>query len=210
MDTELKNARDSINWLALLVDLGVRPATAGRWADAFTETLADDSDPVAVAHFLGQALHESSLLERVEENLRYSAERLTEVWPKRFPTIEAARPYAFNAPALAEKVYQGRMGNVEPGDGYKYRGRGPIQLTGRDNYAEMERLTGLPLVDSPDLVAQPAVGLRVSVLWFGNNASGKIPEGVEAVTRAVNGGVNGLAERAELTARALERLTQEA
>lgn len=199
--------RDSITWLTILVDLGVRPQTAGRWADSFADIL-NGSDDVAIAHFLGQALHESGMLEHVEENLRYSAGRLMEVWPKRFPTLESAQPYAYNAPALAEKVYQGRMGNVSPGDGYKYRGRSPMMITGLDNYAALQEQTGLPLVESPDLLAQPRHGLFASVVWFGNNASGKIPDGVEAVTRAVNGGVIGLAQREALTARAIKRLTE--
>lgn len=200
---------DAVQWLSVLTDLGVRPQTAGRWADAFADVL--ESSPgqrVGLAYFLGQILHESGMLEHVEENLRYSAERLTAVWPTRFPTLESARPYANNAPALAEKVYQGRLGNTEPGDGYKYRGRGPLQVTGRANYAALEEQTGLPLVDSPDLLAQPRAGLTAAAVWFGNNASGKIPDGVEAVTRAVNGGVHGLAQREALTALALQKLTE--
>jgi putative chitinase len=199
--------RDAIAWTAILVDLGVRPQTAGRWADAFAEVLVN-SDDEAIAFFLGQILHESGMLEHVEENLRYSADRLVAVWPHRFPTVEAARPYSYNAPALAEKVYQGRLGNTEPGDGYKYRGRGPIQVTGRANYAALEEQTGLPLVANPDLLTQPRAGLMAAAVWFGHNAAQHIPDGVEAVTRAVNGGVNGLAQRKALTERALEKLTE--
>jgi putative chitinase len=200
--------RDAIEWVDILVKLGVKPQTAGKWADAFAEVV--DGDDLAIAHFLGQMLHESAHLEHVEENLRYSAERLTKVWPKRFPTIEAAAPYANDPAKLANRVYGGRMGNLQPGDGFKYRGRGPIQLTGYDNYRWAEEKTGIPLVDNPDLLTQPYTGLRVAVVWFEYNAVGKIPDGVEAVTKAVNGGVNGLADREALTASAINALTKEA
>jgi predicted chitinase len=72
----------------------------------------------------------------------------------------------------------------------------------------MERLTGLPLLDNPDLLTQPRAGLLASIVWFQNNAAGRIPDGVEAVTRAVNGGVNGLAEREALTALATQQLSE--
>ncbi len=199
--------RDAIEWLSVLTDLGVRPQTAAKFADAFAE-FVDDED-VENAYFLGQVLYESGGLERMEENLNYRAERLVEVWPSRFPTLEIARQYERNPAKLAEKVYQGRMGNTEPGDGFKYRGRGPIHLTGRDNYTEMAAETGLPLVESPDLVAQPYAGIRVAVTWFRKYASAKIADGVDAVTYVVNGGYNGLQKRTDLTIQALERFTQE-
>ena len=85
-------------------------------------------------YFLAQLGHESNGLTHKEENLNYSAKRLTEIWPSRFPTLDSAKPFAFNPEKLANKVYGGRMGNTEPGDGYRYRGRGYIQLTGRETY----------------------------------------------------------------------------
>ena len=166
-------------------------------------------DHTTAAHFLGQVLHESLMLTRLEENLRYSARRLMEVWPLRFPTLEIAQQYAGNGPKLAEKVYTGRLGNTESGDGWKYRGRGLIMVTGRKNYTALAALTGLDLVNSPDLLAQRGPALRASLLWFQNNASRRIPDGVAAVTQAVNGGLTGLADRERLTALALTALTAE-
>src|SRR5256885_1044045 len=100
--------------------------------------------PLRLAHFLAQILHESGGLTIAEENLDYSARRMTQVWPRRFPTLADAAPYAHNPRTLAAKVYNGRMGN-RPGsdDGYSYRGRGLMQTTGRENYARMGRLCGV-------------------------------------------------------------------
>jgi len=95
--------------------------------------------PARICHFLAQCFVESSGFTDAEEDLSYSAKRLTQVWPKRFPTIESAQPYARNPEALANKVYGGRMGNTESGDGWKYRG-GLKQLTGKDNAPAAARL----------------------------------------------------------------------
>lgn len=98
--------------------------------------------PNRLQFFLAQLGHESSGLTVDEENLDYSAARLMAVWPSRFPTLAAAQPYAHNPRALANKVYGGRLGNIGPDDGWKYRGRGYIQLTGRDAIARSARLRG--------------------------------------------------------------------
>lgn len=90
-----------------------------------------------LAYILATAHHETGArFAPVQENLNYSAKRLTQVWPSRFPTIAAATPYANNPRALANKVYGGRMGNTGPDDGWLYRGRGLVQITGKDNYAK--------------------------------------------------------------------------
>jgi putative chitinase len=119
-----------------------------------------------VLGFLSTALEESGGLRLLVENLNYSAERAAEVWPSRFPTAAAAAPFAHNPPALADKVYGGRMGNTAPGDGWKFRGRGLIQITGHDNYAALAKETGLPFVDRPDLVNDPAHLLECAVALF--------------------------------------------
>src|SRR4029453_2056107 len=89
-----------------------------------------------IAAFLAQLAHESGEFERLRESLNYSAERLTKVWPNRFPTVAAAEPFARNEQKLGNKVYANRLGNGDEasGDGFRYRGRGLIQLTGRANY----------------------------------------------------------------------------
>lgn len=118
--------------------------------------------PRRLRHWLANLHHESLGLTRLEENLNYSAKRLTEVWPKRFPTLASAQPYALNPRALAEKVYGGRMGNTKPGDGWKYRGRSLQMLTGEDNYARASVWTGLDLRANPDLAARPDVSAKIS------------------------------------------------
>jgi putative chitinase len=115
--------------------------------------------------FLSTALEESGFRNLVE-NLNYSAERLVQVWPSRFPTVAAAGPYARSPRALANCVYGGRMGNTGPDDGWRYRGQGLIQITGRDNFARLEKITGLPLVNQPELATKPEHLLECSVALF--------------------------------------------
>ena len=116
--------------------------------------------------FLSTALEETGGFRVLSENLNYSAERAAEVWPSRFPTAEAAFAVAHNPRALANRVYGGRMGNVGPDDGWRYRGQGLIQITGRNNFARLEGLTGLPLVAHPEFATDPAHLLEVSVALF--------------------------------------------
>lgn len=99
------------------------------------------------------------------ENLNYSAKRLMQVWPKRFPTLKSAAPFANNPKALAEKVYGGRMGN-EPGEGWLYIGRGVGQATGEDNYELAERLTGIPFTKDPALMGRADESVQAALaLW---------------------------------------------
>lgn len=160
------------------------------------------ASPLRLAHFLAQVFHESGRLTRWEENLRYSAERLTQVWPRRFPTLESALPYAGNPEALAEKVYGGRMGNVNPGDGFAYHGRGLIQVTGRDIYARVGDALDLPLVDVPSLACHPDHALAIACqVWRMKDCNAPADmDDIEDVTRRINGGLNGLEDRAKLLA----------
>ena len=116
-------------WRAALQQLGVADALVDVWAPVFTDNMPRMGRK-SEAHFVSQVLHESGGLRWLEENLNYSAARLVAVWPRRFPTEDRARPYARNPERLANNVYGGRMGNTEPGDGWRYRGRGLIQITG--------------------------------------------------------------------------------
>lgn len=165
------------------------------WAAALSDALAwaeiDDVD--TVAHFLAQLGHESADLTRLEESLYYTAKRLCTVWPSRFPNIKAARPYARNPEALANNVYSGRLGNTEPGDGWRFRGRGPIQLTGRDNYARCQHATGLPLLDHPERLATvPRYGATAAAWYWRERVNAT---DVLGITKQVNGGRHGLADR---------------
>lgn len=166
-------------------------------ADAFA--LAQINTPLRLAHFLAQISHESNGGSVLEENLNYSAKRMTEVWPSRFPTIAAAQPFAHNPKALAIRTYGGRLGNrpAPSTDGHDFRGRGYIQLTGRDNYAKIGALCGLDLINHPDLANAPASALKVACgFWLRANCNpGADEDSIEIVTRKINGGLIGLSDR---------------
>jgi putative chitinase len=148
-------------------------------------------------YFLAQLGHESSGLTCKEESLSYSAERLTKVWPSRFPSVEFAKAYERNPQKLANFVYSGRMGNVNPGDGYRYRGRGYIQLTGRDAYREVGQIAGLDLENNPDLASKPEHAVRIAcAFWSWKKLNPTCDAGDFAgLTRRINGGLNGLTDR---------------
>lgn len=155
------------------------------------------------ANFFGQCHHESGGFRVYKENLNYSADGLLKVFPKYFPTMTVARTYARDAEAIANKVYANRMGNgdVLSGDGYRFRGRGAIQLTGRDTYQAFAnsdpKFAGV--MDNPDLVATDFA--FESALWFfGANDIMRLcvdtsDRTIEKVTRKINGGTNGLVDR---------------
>lgn len=157
-----------------------------------------------VAHWLGQLSHESGGFTRLEENLNYSAERLMQVWPGRFPTYSLAQPYQHNSEALANKVYGKRLGNTEEGDGWRYRGGGWMQITGRDNYTRIGKAIGLDLEARPELLRQPGPASDAAgAFWSSHNLNDLADaDDVAAITRIINGGVTGLAERAAAVAHA--------
>ena len=150
--------------------------------------------PRRVAAFLATIAHESNGGRRLEENLSYSAHRLVAVWPRRFPTLQTAYPYERNPEGLAERVYGGRMGNVRPGDGWRYRGRGLIMLTGAAGYAEAAEATGLPLLSQPDLAAEPEGAAAIACWWWHANGCNELADAgeVEPWRKRVNGGLIGL------------------
>lgn len=153
-----------------------------------------------VTHFLAQLHHESAGFTRLLENLNYTAVRLTQVWPTRFPTVAAAMPYANNPEALANKTYGGRMGNTAPGDGWKYRGRGLIQLTGKDAYAKASEWTGLDLVATPEMAGVPQHAARIAADFWAEKGLNELADtgDIRAITLKINGGLNGLEERDRL------------
>jgi len=192
-------------WRAALVQLGVPEYRVDPWAPVFADNMPRMGRR-ARAHFVSQVLHESGFLGRLEENLSYSAERLCAVWPKRFPNPDRARPYARNPEGLANYVYGGRMGNIDPGDGWRYIGRGLIQITGRSNYELIAELTGMDVVTTPDLLTEPNAALLSALAWWGESLPEADDMSVEQVTRVVNGGLNGLDERKRLFERAMRVL----
>lgn len=150
-------------------------------------------------YFLAQLGHESEGLTHKEENLNYSATGLMKTWPSRFPTLEFAKKYERNPEKIANFVYGGRMGNVNPGDGYRFRGRGYIQLTGRETYREIGRIAGLDLENNPELASRPEHAVRIACAfwnWKRINPSCDVGDYKE-VTRKINGGDNGWADRLE-------------
>lgn len=171
------------------------------------------------ANFLAQVLHESQNFGRMVESLDYKAASLRATWPTHF-TEEQAEKYGRTAehPAnqrmIAQLAYNGRMGNApDSEDGWRYRGRGPIQLTGKANYLRCGTAIGYDLLASPELVQEPDVGCVVAGwFWAVGNATGKslnpLAERMDvgAVTRAINGGNLGLVERSNLAQRALRAL----
>ena len=163
------------------------------------------ANALRVAHFMAQVLHESGALGLEYENLSYSAERLPVVWPSRFKPKGPLDPaqYARNPEALANEVYGGRMNNTAAGDGFRYRGRGLLQLTGKDSYAQATTMVRQFTPDSADFVADP--DQVVSTLWCVEVAAAiwdakacnalADQDNIEAITKKINGGTVGLPER---------------
>jgi putative chitinase len=189
-------------WNQILIRCKVKPTIAAVWSVVFADVIKAESfsqGDMELDDFLGQILHESHGLSQFCENLNYSPERLCQVWSSRFPTLADARPYARNPEALANKVYGGRMGNVEPGDGWRFRGRAPIQITGRANYAFVGDLMGQDLTVMPELLEQPRFALEACILWWEDRIPDTMLGDPEKVTKRVNGGLIGLADREYLT-----------
>ena len=149
------------------------------------------------ACFIGQCMHESAGFKLLEENLHYSSGALMRTWPSRFPDQDTADKFANNPEKIANKVYGGRMGNVEDGDGWKYHGRGLIQLTGKDNYANCGSGLGVDLLSNPEWVATPEYA-SLSAGWFWNkkglNELADVMD-IETMTKRINGGTLGIDDR---------------
>lgn len=158
--------------------------------------------PLRLAHFLAQCGHESGGFRATQENLNYSAKGLNGIFKKYFPTEAAAAPYARNPQKIANKVYASRMGNGNEasGDGFKFRGRGYIQLTGKDNYTAFGRAINEDMTANPDKVASTYALLSAAWFFSKNGLHRMADEGatdavVTKITKRVNGGTIGLADR---------------
>jgi putative chitinase len=177
------------------------PELAAKWADALNETcerFAIDS-PFRIAGFLSQTAHESGGFKFVKENLNYSAASLMRVWPSRFPTLEIAQAYAMNPEKIANKTYSSRMGNGDEasGDGWKYIGRGLIQLTGKNNYVAYSMACDNEALTKPEIVEQPKYAAE-SAGWFWDvNKLNTLADAQDVVgmTKRINGGTHGLDDR---------------
>lgn len=158
--------------------------------------------PLRLSHFLAQCGHESGGFRITQENLNYSAKGLQGIFKKYFPSEAIALDYAKKPQKIANRVYGGRMGNGNEasGDGFKFRGRGYIQLTGRDNYTAFGKSIGVAIEDNPDLVATDYALASAAWFWSKNNLNkiadtGATDAAVTMITKRVNGGTIGLADR---------------
>ena len=157
--------------------------------------------------FIGQCSHECGNFRLLEENLNYKAATLMKLWPKRFPTLEKANEYSGNAKKIANSVYSSRMGNRDEnsGDGYRFRGRGCIQLTGHANYFHASKALGVDFVANPDLVSTPQYAALTGG-WFWDTHKLNDPANsldYAKVTKIINGGLIGLDDRIKHVQQAL-------
>jgi len=161
-----------------------------------------------ISHFLAQVIHESGNFKNTEENLRYSAAGLLKTFSKRFKTLEEAKLYEKQPQKIANKVYSNRkdLGNGDElsGDGWRFRGRGFIQITGRNNYSKLSTDLKIDFITNPDLLLTTKYAcLSAGWFWNVNNLNVKADKGnsksvVEKITLVVNGGKNGLGSRIEI------------
>ena len=184
------------------------------WVEPLNETFLRFNilTPNAQSAFIGQCGHECGNFKILEENLNYKAATLMRLWPKRFPTLEIANAYAGNAKRIANKVYADRMGNRDEasGDGFRFRGRGCIQLTGHSNYFHAGKALGVDFVMEPDLVATPKYAAMTAGWYWQTHGCNEIAESADWVklTKKINGGTIGLEDRIKHTKEALEALSQ--
>jgi putative chitinase len=155
-----------------------------------------------LSHFLSQCSHESGGFKHTVENLNYSVKGLLTVFPKYFKQLGLAEAYARKPEKIASRVYSNRMGNGDEGscDGWTYRGRGYIQLTGKNNYMDFDKFVDDNIMDNPDLVSKK-YPLQSAAWFFSKNRlhiladKGSSEDVVKTITKKINGGTNGLIDR---------------
>ena len=183
------------------------------WVPALNDTFArfGIATPRQQAGFIGQCSHECGNFKILEENLNYRASTLLRLWPKRFPTQEIANSYERNPKKIANMVYASRMGNRDEssGDGYRFRGRGCIQLTGHSNYYHAGQALGIDFVKDPDLVATPTYAALTAGWFWSTHKCNELAEAGDwtGLTKKINGGTIGLADRVKHINEALTLLT---
>ena len=200
-----------------IVAAGVKQATAEKWTAAVAAACQEFGidTPQRIAGFLSQCAHESGGFERLQENLNYSAEGMAGIWPKRFavmgPDGKPVKKDGKNQPnkfalalhrkpeMIANVVYSSRMGNgpIESGEGWKYRGRGLKQLTGKSNHMECSQGLGVDLVENPDLLLEPTYAARSAAWFWQKNKCNTFADvgDIEGLTKRINGGLIGIADR---------------
>ncbi|WP_426237528.1 glycoside hydrolase family 19 protein [Pseudomonas sp. TWP3-2] len=212
-DTVMDKVQDGKDYVAdkatSVADAGsnvLYKATGGKFGSSSSNAAKDQliqamdaggiTDPKSKAMLMANVDHESGGFKKSEENLNYSAKRLQEVFPKYYKDADSARADAGNPEAIANKVYGGRMGNKDPGDGYKFRGRGALQLTGRAQYEEMGKKLGVDLVNNPELAADPKYSAQIAVQHWKSSGADKAAQAgdMDKARKLTNGGTNGLAD----------------
>jgi putative chitinase len=184
-----------------------------QWVDALNETFQRFGilSPIQQASFIGQCGHECGQFKILEENLNYKAETLMKLWKSRFPTIDIANEYARNPKKIANKVYASRMGNRDEasGDGYRFRGRGCIQLTGHANYFHAGQACGEDFVMNPDLVATPKYAAMTAGWFWSTHKLNQYADTRDflMMTKKINGGIIGLDDRIKHINHALDILS---
>lgn len=184
----------------------IMPSASDENIDKYIEPLNKDlqaygiNTKLRIAHFIAQIAHESGSFKFSVENLNYSAKALRGVFGKYFPTDELAEQYARQPEKIASRVYASRMGNGDEasGEGWKFRGRGLIQLTGKDNYTQLGASIGQDLVSNPDSLSQNADTAVKAACWFwdGRKLNGYADQDdIKSITKRINGGYNGLEDR---------------
>jgi putative chitinase len=188
--------------------LGIDP----KWLDGLNATFEkyEINTPRRQAAFIGQCGHESSNFKVLQENLNYSAKGLVATWPSRFNNIEFASEYERKPEKIANKVYGGRadLGNTEDGDGWRFSGKGLIQLTGRSNVTACGNALGQPFAEHPELLLEP-MWACMSAGWFWNRKQLNLladNEDWTTITKRINGGVIGLSDRIERIHKAMDIL----
>lgn len=198
----------------LIAATGMAESVADSWLPHFEETWEKYriDTPYRIAMWLAQCGHESMNFSVLTENLNYSANALLRTWPSRFHTILEANEYERRPEKIANRAYGGRMGNgpEASGDGWRFRGRGLIQLTGRTNYRTCGEALGVDLIHTPELLAtKQFAALSAGWFWDSRELNALSDAGdVVGVTRKINGGTIGLGDRRARYVRALATLTR--
>jgi len=203
-------------WTSILTACGVGPSTADLWGDVLSDEIDDgtfskgDAD---VVDFLPEIIHESAGLTRLVENLNYTSDaliklfgihRITPVQALQFGRIDTGRRQMADQQAIANTIYGGawgrqNLGNLYDGDGWRFRGRGVIQITGRANYDRVGRLIGQDLTSLPELLEQPRFALEACIAWWEDRIPDTMLGETTSIRKRVNGGTFGLDEVRRLT-----------
>lgn len=208
-----------------LMQMGVPQNVAREWEGPLISTMAAHKINTVkrAAAFIAQLVHESNGFRTLEENLNYSASALMRLWPKRFSALLADEfgrvdgngGHPANKIMIATIAYADRIGNggVDTLDGWRFRGRGPIQLTGRANYAALSKALNIDLIKEPERLLEPLIGaMAAGWFWTEGNPTGKSLNAladageIDKISKAINGGVNGLEHRRSLYEQALRVL----